>query len=220
MIKLENLIKTLKNKEFLMYYYGNIYNNNDYTENNVFRTSKTIDYLQDCGFNYLEIIRELSLHKEKEINGQNLNDNLWKNSLIKRNAFYLHKELRLVSKAPEFNFLEDTIKSYSFYCEMKIRYTTSDVLQYFESCLTPFNRQFLDKKTDTKTVQFLIKKYSKIDYVEPLDIILCSIDHYTKENPDCTKLIEITSDNLDVVKHLQENMLELEAKDLRRITWR
>lgn len=219
---MRNTIKTTKiqNSNLLRYYYKEIYRKEDYSESDTIRTDKTIGYLKDCGFSVTEIIQEIGRWSKACITIDDLSGILWSNSLIKRGAFYLHRELRIVSKAPEYDYESDTLKTYPFFCEMKIRYTADDVLNYFYSRIPSLNCQFVDKKTDRKTVAFLMNKYSNIDYIEPLDIILCSIDYCTKNNPDSYKLIDITCDNLNIIKQLQSDMVELESKDLRKITWR
>lgn len=217
-----NTIKTTKiqNSNLIQYYYKEIYRKEDYSKSDTIRTDKTIGYLKDCGFSVTEIIQEIGRWSKACITIDDLSGTLWNNSLIKRGAFYLHRELRIVSKAPEYDYESDTLKTYQFFCEMKIRYTVDDVLNYFYSRIPSLNCQFVDKKTDRKTVAFLMNKYSNIDYIEPLDIILCSIDYCTKNNPDSYKLIDITCDNLNIIKQLQSDMVELESKDLRKITWR
>lgn len=219
---MRNTIKTTKiqNSNLIQYYYKEIYRKEDYSESDTIRTDKTIGYLKDCGFSVTEIIQEIGRWSKACITIDDLSGILWSNSLIKRGAFYLHRELRIVSKAPEYDYESDTLKTYQFFCEMKIRYTVDDVLNYFYSRIPSLNCQFVDKKTDRKTVAFLMNKYSNIDYIEPLDIILCSIDYCTKNNPDSYKLIDITCDNLNIIKQLQSDMVELESKDLRKITWR
>lgn len=205
-----------------LYYYDEVNPDmRNYDINNVIRTQKTIAYLLDNDFTYSEIIKELNTHKHhKELNGDNLNDSLWRGSLMKRNAFYLHKELRITSPAPVFDYSRNKEIIFPYYCEMIIRYTITDVLNYFYTKLSYINRKLVDEKTDRKTVEFLIKKYSRIDYVEPLDIILCSIDNHLIQRDDCCRLIDITNTNLYIVNQLIDEMQELEAKGLRRIIWR
>lgn len=210
----------IRNESLIKYYYGEIYTKDDVFDSDIIRSDKTINYLKDCGFSSLEIIQELERQKEPSITIDTLTKGLWNNSLIKPGAFYLHHELRIVSKAPEYDYQNNTILTYPFYCEMKIRYTTDDLLNYFYSRISPLNTQFVDKKTDRKTVTFLMRKYGNIDFVEPLDVILCSIDYHTKNDLDCYKLIDVTCDNLNIIKQLQNDMVELESKDLRKITWR
>lgn len=219
------LIKTnlkLNNKSLLKYYYGEIIDKigSEYTDEDILQTDKVIDYLKESGYSVAEIGAELTRHKTVRIYGKDLTQNIYKNSLVKKGAFYLHRELCLISRPPEYDFFTNTVKNYPFYYEVKARYTVQNVLDYFYKQLSPLSRQMSDQKTDAKTVSYLMSKYSNIDYVEPLDIILCSIDRYIKDNPDGYKLIEISNNNMDIIKQLQSDMQSLEAKDSRKITWR
>lgn len=213
-------IEEKPNSMYLRYYYGSILNRRECSDEDILTTSRTIDYLKDCGFNIIEILAELSRHTESAITGDILTDNLWKGSLVKKRAFYLHRELRLISPPPIYDFKTDTLITSKFYCEMKIRYTTNDVLQYFYNRIGKTNRQLVEERADRRAIDYMMKLYKNIDYVEPLDIILTSIDRYLAKNPDCHKLIETTDDNIEIIKELQRDMLQLEAQDLRQIIWR
>lgn len=216
------MIKTEKAAAIAKHYYYNVYGK-DVTREDYQKTCKTIEYLFDCGFYSADIIKEvINKSRDKVITIKNVPDKFWAGSLIKRDAFYLHDELRITSKATEFNPVTGEFKIYPFYCEMKIRYTAEDVLRYFYSKIGSFGESIADKKTDLKTIFYLMKKYEKIDFVEPLDIILCLIDNRIRnENgKETTKLIQITDDSYDTIWNLQKDMQELEAMDKKRIVWR
>ena len=103
---------------------------------------------------------------------------------------------------------------------MKIRYTRQNLLDYFYNRLKSINRQLVDRKTDLKAIDFLMNKYSSLDYIEPLDVILCSIDNHLEQRDDTYRLIDITKTNLNIINQLMNEMMELESKDLRKIVWR
>lgn len=203
----------------MQWYYGEVITSG-YDEQDVEITKKTISYLLDCNLRYIEVVKVLRALKIKRITPDELPDNLWANSLIKRNAFYLHKELVLTSPAPTVDFRTGEIKSKPFYYEVKIKYTTNDVVDYFYNRLQNTGRLLADRKTDLKTVSFLMKKYAVIDYVEPLDIILCSIDNHLELYPDTYQLIAVTNTNQEVITELMQNMQELMCLDKRKIVWR
>jgi hypothetical protein len=183
-------------------------------------TSLTIDYLYDCGFSFLEILQEMYRHKKVAILPKDLCNVLWNKSLIKRDAFYLHNQLRIVSKAPYYDFLSDKEIVPKFYCEMKIRYTVDDVLNYFYSKLPALSKQLVDRKADAGAVTYFINKFNNIDWVEPLDIILCSIDNQLKEDSQCYRILDVCQNNRDIIEQLQGEMRELESKDFRKVVYR
>jgi hypothetical protein len=207
-------------KEALLDAYYNDKLKNKYGNQNREMTSLTIDYLFDCGFSFIEIIQELYRHEEKDILPKNLKSILWNKSLIKRDAFYLHNEVRITSEAPYYDFLKDKEIVPKFYCEMKIRYTVEDLLNYFYSKLSPLSRQLVDKKADIGAVNYFMNKFSNIDWVEPLDIILCSIDYKLKENSEHYRIIDVCQNNKEIIEQLQSEMRELEAKDFRKAVYR
>lgn len=212
----------MNNKEHIIIadFYYDIYYKGKWYDSDYRKTLGTIEFMIDSGLDKRTIFSELSKHKTSHITGDMLSKSLWNNSLIKKDAFYLHRELRLVSKAPQYDFLKNKIVTYPYFCEIKIKYTEEDLLKYFYSKLNPLSLKLVDKKTDVKTIAYLMKKYSNIDYVEPLDVILCSIDNQVNQQDNITKLIDITQDNLEIIKQLQNDMKELEFQDKRHIVWR
>ena len=57
-------------------------------------------------------------------------------------------------------------------------------------------------------------------YVEPLDIILCSIDNHLSLDSGCVRLIDITKTNREVITSLIGDMKILEAQDRRKMVMR
>ena len=183
-------------------------------------TKNTCEYLLDCGFSALEIINVLNGLSFGALSYDALPDRLWQGSLIKRGAFYLHRELRIESKAPEFDIKTCRVLEYPYYCEMKIKYTVEDTLKYFRSRMNPYNIALTSDEYDKNAIKQLFKQYSKLDYVEPLDVILCSIDNHLSLDPDCTRLIDITKTNREVITSLISDMKALEAQDRRKMVMR
>ena len=183
-------------------------------------TKNTTEYLLDCGFSTLDIINILNGLKCGALTYDALPDRLWQGSLIKRGAFYLHRELRLESKAPEFDIKTGNVIEYPYYCEMKIKYTVEDVLKYFRSRMKPLNIALASDEYDKYAIRQLFKQYSKLDYVEPLDVLLCSIDNHLNLEPDCIRLIDITKTNREVIAALISDMKSLEAEDRRKMVMR
>jgi hypothetical protein len=207
-------------KEALLDAYYNDKVKTKYSDKDKEMTSLTIDYLYDCGFSFLEILQEMYRHKKVAILPKDLCNVLWNKSLIKRDAFYLHNQLRIVSKAPYYDFLSDKEIVPKFYCEMKIRYTVDDVLNYFYSKLPALSKQLVDRKADAGAVTYFINKFNNIDWVEPLDIILCSIDNQLKEDSQCYRILDVCQNNRDIIEQLQGEMRELESKDFRKVVYR
>lgn len=212
---MENLNKAISLANFYYSYIGK-----KAEKDNFLITANTIDYLLDNKLSCVEIIKELKKYRSNKIDYNMLSEKLWANSLIKKGAFYLHRELRLESPRPKFDIKTGTVIEYPFYCEMKIQYSEKDVVDYFRSKLSSTCRQLEDIKTDIGAVKYLMAKYSKIDYVEPLDIILCSIDNHLEQETNCYRLIDISNTNQTTIDMLVGDMLLLESQDNRKMVWR
>ena len=184
------------------------------------KTANTIDYLQDSGFSSLDIIKETNKHNGEVVEYDNLSDSLWKDSLIKKGAFYLHKELRLESPRPVYNPKTGEVTEFPYYLEMKIRYTEDDVLDYFvkkiKSSLVTSN----DRHWDRRVLREFLKRFSNLDYVEALDVILCSIDRYLENNPDCYNLRDISVVTGEIVEELTDDLQQMQMLDQRKLVFR
>ena len=61
--------------------------------------------------------------------------------------------------------------------------------------MKPPNIALASDEYDKNAVKQLFRQYSKLDYIEPLDVILCSIDNHLSLDFGCTRLIDITKTN-------------------------
>lgn len=207
-------------KEIADYYYGMIYTASDITDDDRKRTMATIGYLIDCGYSYLDICKEISNYNVPAITYNSLRNKLWENSLIKKDAFYLHRELTIISKAPEYDMISEKEIVYPFFYEVKICYTIEDVVRYFYRKVKSDNLVLTEQKLDIGVVKYLMKKYSRLDYIEALDIILSLIDRHLTDFPDCYRMIEITKSEKEVVDELLQNMQQLEFQNRRKMVFR
>ena len=225
-MNIQNTIPTSKVTGILVYFFNDIctyYKDKDHDVSdwgwNV--TQKTVEYLFMCGFNNSEICQELSRHKDKScVMYDNLSPTLWKDSLLKKHAFYLHRELIVVSPAPYFDYIKNIEIVPKFYYMPKIRYTAEDVVDYFYRKLSATSLLMTEYKTDIKTVYYLIRKFDKLDYVQPIDLILYAIDEQVKQEPDTYKLIDITKNALALGKQMQSEIMELRSQNKARNVWR
>lgn len=66
----------------------------------------------------------------------------------------------------------------------------------------------------------LIKRFSSLDYVEALDVILCSIDRYLENSPDCYNLRDISVVTGEIVEELTADLQEMQMLDQRKVVFR
>ena len=185
---------------------------------------KTIGYLSDNNFSNKEIIDILfGFNGMNDIAIKNLPDKLWDGSLLKRNVFYYHSQLHITSHPPYFDVIEQKRISPKFFLEMKIRYTPNDILNYIYSNLKDLEK-YSDFKKDIGAVNYLLGKYKKYDFMEPVDFLLFLIDEayyqYRNVNAKFTDILEIDSFKINVIDKLDNKVKSAEAEHKNKIIWR
>lgn len=137
-------------------------------------TQYTIDYLYDNLFSDSNIIEILSTLKKESIKYSDLPNSLWKDSLLKRDVYYFHSKLQILSKPPKLSI--DSIitpKEIKFFKEMKISFTKDDLLNFFYSKSNSLIIK--DYSRDIGAIEYLLKRYSN-QLMEPVDICLYLIE--------------------------------------------
>lgn len=141
-------------------------------------TQYTIDYLYDNLFSDSNIIEILSTLKKESIKYSDLPNSLWKDSLLKRDTYYFHSKLQILSKPPKLSI--DSIitpKEIKFFKEMKISFTKDDLLNFFYSKSNSLIIK--DYSRDIGAIEYLLKRYSN-QLMEPVDICLYLIEDYVQ----------------------------------------
>lgn len=141
-------------------------------------TQYTIDYLYDNLFSDSDIIEILSTFKKESIKYSDLPNSLWKDSLLKRDVYYFHSKLQILSKPPKLSI--DSIitpKEIKFFKEMKISFTKDDLLNFFYSKSNSLIIK--DYSRDIGAIEYLLKRYSN-QLMEPVDICLYLIEDYAQ----------------------------------------
>lgn len=141
-------------------------------------TQYTIDYLYDNLFSDFNIIEILSTLKKESIKYSDLPNSLWKDSLLKRDTYYFHSKLQILSKPPKLSI--DSIitpKEIKFFKEMKISFTKDDLLDFFYSKSNSLIIK--DYSRDIGAIEYLLKRYSN-QLMEPVDICLYLIEDYSQ----------------------------------------
>lgn len=159
-------------------------------------TRASIAYMLDNDLPGEMIVEELRRHHTASIHPNDLSEHLWDGSLLQKGHFYFHKELQIVSPAPILK-KDGTVSYREDYLEMRIRYTEQDILDYFYTRIRPQDRSICDSKKDSKAVAYILKRFSNIENVEPVDLFLCLIDDFTN-NVENT----INDGVIDVLKSL------------------
>lgn len=199
------------------YYNTNIVGHYPGNENSI-QTTCTIEYLIDCGFPEKEILKIMNeITPRDALVPDMLPENLWNNSLLKKGDFYLHKELRLNPAGPVIDSKTGKEISSNLYNEMKIRYTTKDLLNYFYETLK-IMPELRHEKRDMAQFSNLIERYGRFDNVRAVEIMLDIIDQISFEHKNV-----FTPFDLDVswrVMEAYERLKYAKMKPDATIMWR
>lgn len=183
-------------------------------------TRAAIAYLLDNEMSGEAIVTELKRHCTPVIHPDALSDFLWQDSLLEKGHFYFHKELQIVSPAPVLQ-KDGTVFYPEDFLEMKIRYTEDDVLQYFYAKIGRQNQMICDAKKDRKTIAYILKRFSLMENVEPVDLLLCLIDDFTNnaENTINDGIIDVLKSLSNVVTWYQTDYKNAAAAGKNKPRW-
>lgn len=187
------------------------------------QTEKTIQHLVDAGISESDILRFIEESPPKDcLTPEDLPDWLWEGSLLKKNTFYYHNTLHIRPEAPKFNPFSKEEKVTDFYLEMKIQYTIDDLIDYFYKTLR-ISKELADKKKDEGSFQYLLNKYSKLDFCESIDFVLALIDHNKPTNNQfmaVQSILDISQAQTEVYDLLKRGSAEASLHKANRILWR
>lgn len=178
-------------------------------------TNKVLNYLIDAGISEASVIDLIikDFDNKKHITKDDLPDKLWNNSLLKKNTFYYHQELQILSPAPTWN------EVFPFYREMKIIYTEENILNYFSKTLS-VKEEWINKNKEIGSIKYLLKKYAMFDFIEPIDFLLLLIDYVKSKEIKVYKLYDISNLEMEFASILEHDIKNSIEKCKNTIIWR
>lgn len=183
-------------------------------------TQKTFDYLRDNNMSDKEILALLPVLPNKlALSHEDLPDILWSDSLIKRDTFYFHNELHIMSPPPYWDIEKNKIVSMAFFLEIKIKYTVEDLIKYYYKYF-PTELSLVDNKKDIGSINYLLNKYSKIDFIENVDIILYLIDEAVDQGFECLEIINLQKMEQATIERLRDKVMNARLDKKNVIIWR
>jgi hypothetical protein len=186
-------------------------------------TKATTDYMLESGISEAEVIKAIETSMSSDcLTPDALPDWLWENSLVERDTYYCHHVLHLVPPAPRFNPHKKTEKASSFYLEMRIRFTIDQLVDYFYDTLM-ISKDLVDRKRDAGSFKYLLGKYSKLGFVQPLDFVLSLIDAVNADKNQIapvTNVLDIARYEADVHDRLKRMTAQATLYKTNRIIWR
>lgn len=200
------------------FYYYNI--GEEPTNNEKTKTKKTLDYLKDNGYSDNEIIDIIkNIPNKISLSPNDLPDMLWKDSLIIRDKFYYHSIFHIIPPAPYYDPVNDLIVSNKFYIEMKIKFTIRDLINYFYNNF-PIDISLRNETKDDGAIRYLLNKYKKIDFIEPIDFILYLIDEAVEQKAILNNILELSNYENNTYEYLKNKTSNAIAEKKNIIIWR
>jgi len=202
------------------------------------QTKLTLAYLLDNGIEKEEILDLLFQLKDNDcISHETLPDNLWvinerhkvdkrtgmfytiQDNLVKRDTFYYHPSLMLRSKLPSIVNGKEVIKPY--YCEPRCRFTVTDLIEYF--CFKiQTNTLYMETEYARNSIFTGLKNYQEaFKIIEPLDIMMFSIDYAAQEGKYAFSTFMQLQQYLGaVIEELKVRVAHVRAFGYDKIVWR
>lgn len=182
-------------------------------------TRCTIAFLEESGVSDKEILNMLISLKEKAyIEPGDLPDSLWEGGLTHRDQYYCHHELQITPPDPIIKS-DGTFKHYPFYLEIKIGYKIKNLLDYFYKKFPPTLRE---DKRNIAQLDYMLKRYSAPNEIDPLDFVLFMIDEAAYQHEQVIEPFDIRTSAIEllVLNKLRRIMDDRRANGYDRIVWR
>lgn len=208
--------------DYVEEYYSNTLGNYPFEDDdNKIKSEKVIAYLKENEIGESDLIKTIEEMPGKDyISPEMLPDWLWEDSLLERDKFYYHNTLHIKPKAPTWNPLTNEESVEEHYMEMKIKFTMDDLITYFYRELN-INHELIDIAKDKGSFNFLINKYRKFDFIEPIDFILSLIDYAkSSENMRVRSVLQIGEYESEVYDMLQAKVEQAKLEKANIIVWR
>lgn len=197
------------------FYYDFVVGEYPEDSDNLVKTSLVFNYLIDAGLSETEISKMIieELPNKDYLEFSDIPDIAWKNSLIERNVFYYHKDLQLVSPPPTWD------KSYPFFLEMKIKYSTQNILDYFVETFN-IREEWVNTEKEIGSINYLLKKYTMFNFMKPVDFILHLIDYTKSLGIKANKIYDICDYEIQLAELLEIDVKQSIANNKNKIVWR
>lgn len=183
-------------------------------------SQKTIDYLKDNGLSDGEILKAIEeMERVNAITYDALPESLWQNSLLKKHKFYFHNQLQIRSPMPIWDPITNKTIAPKFYLEMRIKFTEKDLLDYFYKTMG-VNSLLQDEKKDLAALKYLLDKYKKLQFIEPIDFVLFLIDFASGQEIKSHEVLSMCQYEATVIDVLQRKTEEAKLSKLNQVVWR
>lgn len=197
------------------FYYSYVVGEFPEDKNNYNKTKLLFDYLLEAGIDEGNLLLNImkTFPNKDYLTIDDIPDTMWEDSLLKRNTFYYHKELQILSPPPTWD------ECYPFYLEMKIQYKEKDVLNYFAKTFN-INSEWINEEQEIGAIKYLINNYKKFNFMEPVDFLLHLIDYVKSLGVKANKIYDIRSYENELAELLEKDILDSKINKKDTVVWR
>lgn len=182
-------------------------------------TECTLKHLIDNGYSFKEIIEIMrNSNIEDCLRPESLPDSLWEDSLLKRDTYYYHNSLHMISKSPMWNPETLQVVNEPFFKEMKIRFTMKDLLNYYYT-KCEIDISLRDEKRDAGAFEYMLSRYHLCG-IEGIDFLLMLIDEAETKKAKITNPLKLQDLEGELLDYLLEFLPEAEYNNVNKIVWR
>ena len=174
-----------------------------------------LSYLWDAGVEpYMIANYALKVTTTNELSYNRLPEMLWEKSLLKRDTFYFHKELEILS--PPSTWDEDK----PFYLEMKIEYRINEALDYFLKS-NKVREEWINRKKELGSLKFLLKEFEKYKFAEPIDFFLHLCDFAaSKAEKNLQSIFDLNHYEVECAEYLEADIANARLQGKDKVIWR
>lgn len=173
-----------------------------------------LSHLWDAGVAPCMIVDyALKVTTTNELSYEKLPDMLWENSLLRRDTFYFHKELEILS--PPSTWDEEK----PFYLEMKIQYTYQNALEYFVKS-NKIREEWMNENKEIGSLKYLLNDFKKYDFIEPIDFFLHLCDFAAAKGDKVQSLFDLNKYEIECAEYVEADIANARLHNKDRIVWR
>ena len=174
-----------------------------------------LNHLWDAGVApYMIVNYALKVNTTNELDYEKLPEILWEDSLLKRDTFYFHKELEILS--PPSTWDEDK----PFYLEMKIQYSIDEALDYFLKS-NKVREEWISRKKELGSLKFLLKEFEKYKFAEPIDFFLHLCDFAaSKAEKNLQSIFDLNHYEIECAEYLEADVANAKLQGKDKVVWR
>ena len=82
------------------------------------------------------------------------------------------------------------------------------------------SRSLIDDKKDKGSMEYLLNKYQKIDFIEAIDFVMYLMDEAIHNGVETIDIIELQKFEKETYEYLKNKTLNATAEKINNITWR